>query len=188
MVRSKSPLPFLYRTRSQHAFAARGRVRKPYRPTRSLILSPSLYTAKYLGHRRGAAVGIDLPTWCDFIEKYERFTSILCETAKNGGANISARAESEYVALRHWFLENYIVFGGRLRPYLAEVGARTGIKAKIKVVHRSTGFRRSMDALEQMFVPVTLVDVLRQDMGDLIQRISKISDAVYRCFDEHSPR
>ena len=46
------------------------------------------------------------------------------------------------------------------------------------------GQKRSLDALEALFLPPTLREVLKHDTGDLIPRVARISEAVYRCHAE----
>jgi len=116
-------------------------------------------------------------TWKTFLNRYERFTDILCAAAKNG---CSADMESEYDAIRRWFNAEYCRVSERLRPYLLGISAESwSIKTGLVPAGRS-GFRR-VDVLESLFKMTTLQQILDTDKGDLIDRVSLLSDAVYQC-------
>ena len=158
MIRSNLPLPFLYRLRLRAGAAARRA------------------TARPAAVRRPAA-GNTAQIWPHFIGQYELFTEILCAAAKNG---CDSRKESEYARMRCWFVANYYRTAGRIRPALeAEFGADAGPS-----IADYAGQKRTLDALEALFLPPTLGEVLRHDTGDLIPRVARISDVIYRCHAE----
>ena len=176
MIRSNLPLPFLYRLRLQAGAAARRR-----RPRRSITArrAPAAGSARPASARsaaiRRAATGDAAQFWLHFIDQYEAFTAILCAAAKTG---CDGRKESEYAQLRRWFVANYYRTAARVRPYLeAEFGEMDALPSVVDYA----GQKRSLDALEALFLPPTLREVLKHDTGDLIPRVARISEAVYRC-------
>ncbi len=160
MIRSNLPLPFLYRLRLRAGDAARRATAAPARtPVRA---------ARRPAPRDAASV------WLDFVGQYERFTEVLCAAAKDG---CDPRKESEYAQMRLWFVGNYYRTAARLRPELErEFGGDAGPS-----IADYAGQKRSLDALEALFLPPTLREVLKHDTGDLIPRVARISEVVYRC-------
>ncbi len=163
MIRSNLPLPFLYRLRLRAGNAAR-RVPAPpaYRPA----------------PRRAAGGSAAAQVWLHFVDQYELFTEILCAAAKNG---CDSRKETEYARMRCWFMGNYYRTAGRVRPALE---AQFGAEAGSPCIADYAGQKRTLDALEALFLPPTLREVLKQDTGDLIPRVARISEVVYRCHAE----
>ena len=162
MIRSNLPLPFLYRLRLRAGDAAR-RAASARTPARAAARRPAL---------RDAA-----SAWLLFVEQYERFTEVLCAAAKNG---CDPRKEAEYAQMRLWFVGNYYRMAARLRPELErEFGGEAGPS-----IADYAGQKRSLDALEALFLPPTLREVLKHDTGDLIPRVARISEVVYRCHAE----
>ena len=166
MIRSNLPLPFLYRLRLRAGAAARRAVSSPInlRQTRSASRRP--------------APGNASQVWLYFIDQYERFTEVLCAAAKNG---CDSRKESEYAQMRCWFVGNYYRTAARVRP---ELEAEFGTEIALPSVVDYAGQKRSLDALEALFLPPTLREVLKHDTGDLIPRVARISEVIYRCHAE----
>lgn len=163
MIRSNLPLPFLYRLRLRAGDAARRAASAPVRiPVRAARRPPS---------RDAASV------WLDFVDRYERFTEVLCAAAKNG---CDPRKEAEYAQLRCWFVGNYFRLAARLRPELEREFEGDGGPS----IADYAGQKRTLDALEALFLPPTLREVLKHDTGDLIPRVARISEVVYRCQEE----
>lgn len=175
MIRSNLPLPFLYRLRLQAGAAARRATTPPvnYRQTRPQPPSGRPAVARSAAIR--AAGGDAAQVWLNFIDQYEVFTEVLCAAAKNG---CDSRKESEYAQMRRWFVGHYYRTAARVRPYLeAEFGDGDVLPSVVDYA----GQKRSLDALEALFLPPTLKEVLKHDTGDLIPRVARISEAVYRC-------
>lgn len=164
MIRSNLPLPFLYRLRLRAGDAARRAASAPAR-------APIRAAARHPASRDAASV------WLDFIDQYERFTEVLCAAAKDG---CDPRKESEYAQMRLWFVGNYYRIAARLRPELEqELGRDAGPS-----ITDYAGQKRTLDALEALFLPPTLREVLKHDTGDLIPRVARVSEVVYRCSAE----
>ncbi len=179
MIRSNLPLPFLYRLRLRAGAAARRATTPPvnYRQTRPQT-SPGRPAGARSAAIRRAANGNAAQVWLNFIDQYEVFTEVLCAAAKNG---CDSRKESEYAQMRRWFVGNYYRTAARVRPYLeAEFGDGDVLPSVVDYA----GQKRSLDALEALFLPPTLKEVLKHDTGDLIPRVARISEAVYRCHAE----
>ncbi|MBV9850921.1 MAG: hypothetical protein JO250_14710 [Armatimonadetes bacterium] len=177
MIRSNLPLPFLYRLRLTTGGAARRAL------TSSTYRGAREDTGRPINARQAAArrpvTGAASRLWQDFIGRYEAFTDVLCAAAKSG---CDPRKESEYAQLRRWFVANYYRLAARLRPVLDAEFA--GEEDAAPTIADYAGQRRALDPLEALFLPPTLGDVLAQDTGDLIPRIARISDVVYRCYEE----
>ena len=177
MIRSNLPLPFLYRLRLRAGDAARRATAAPvdYRKTRPETTVGR--TAARAAARRPAA-GDAAQVWLNFINQYERFTDTLCAAAKNG---CDPRKESEYAQMRCWFVSNYYRTASRVRP---ELEKEFGTESTGPVIADYAGQKRSLDAMEALFLPPTLREVLKHDTGDLIPRVARISEVVYRCHAE----
>ena len=173
MIRSNLPLPFLYRLRLRAA------ARKAVSPPAAYRHRMQAVSARPAGARsaaiRRAATGDVARLWLHFIDQYELFTELLCAAAKNG---CDAPKESEYAQMRRWFVSNYYRTAARVRPYLE---AEFGPEDALPHVADYAGQTRVLDALEALFLPQTLHEVLKQDTGDLIPRVARVSEAVYRC-------
>ena len=177
MIRSNLPLPFLYRLRLQAGAAARRAMSPPvnYRDART---AGGGRPAAARPAARRAGVGDVAQFWLLFIEQYQTFTDVLCASAKTG---CDSRRESEYAQLRRWFVANYYRTASRVRPYLeAEFGETDALPSIVDYA----GQKRALDALEALFLPPTLREVLKHDTGDLIPRVARISEAIYRCHAE----
>ena len=116
--------------------------------------------------------------WLHFIDQYELFTGVLCAAAKSG---CDSRTESEYARMRRWFVANYYRTAARVRPFLE---AEFGDECSLPSVVDYAGQKRSLDALEALFLPPTLREVLKHDPGALIPRVARISNAIYLCHAE----
>lgn len=175
MIRSNLPLPFLYRLRLQAGAAAQRAMSPPvnYRDTRAAGGTGRPVASRPAARR--AAVGDVAQFWLLFIEKYETFTDVLCASAKAG---CDSQRESEYAQLRRWFVANYYRTAPRVRPYLE---AEFSEAASLPSIVDYAGQKRSLDALEALFLPPTLREVLKHDTGDLIPRVARISESIYRC-------
>jgi hypothetical protein len=177
MIRSNLPLPFLYRLRLRAGDAARRATSSPvnYRQPHPEIGASR--TASRSAARRPSGGG-SAQVWLHFIDQYELFTEVLCAAAKNG---CDSRKETEYAQMRCWFVGNYYRTAARVRPELeAEFGAENGGPSIVDYA----GHKRMLDALEALFLPPTLREVLKHDTGDLIPRIARISEVIYRCHAE----
>ncbi len=166
MIRSNLPLPFLYRLRLRAGDAAR-----------RAAAGPTAGRRPHAAPRRPAASSAAL-VWLHFIDQYERFTETLCAAAKNG---CDCRREDEYAQMRRWFVANYYRTSARVRPALeAEFGAEYSGPS----IADYAGQKRTLDVLEALFLPPTLREVLKHDTGDLIPRVARISETIYRCHAE----
>ena len=164
MIRSNLPLPFLYRLRLRAGAAARRATAAPTRTAARAVRRP--------------APGDAAQVWLNFIDQYERFTEVLCAAAKNG---CDAPKESEYAQMRRWFVGNYYRLAARLRPELEQEFAA---ECAGPTITDYAGQKRSLDSLEALFLPPTLREVLKHDTGDLIPRVARISEVIYRCHAE----
>jgi hypothetical protein len=171
MIRSNVPMPLLFRLRMRANWVAR-RAQSgltSYRQRGGFEAERAIWTKK-VGGRQAAECSPAL--WSEFVDQYEKFTGALCSAAKDG---CTAVVEREYASARRWFGHYYPVVATRVRPFLDaefEVDAANAVTAMSK---------RQKDALESMFQSASLRDMLQRDNGDLIPRIARISDAVYRC-------
>lgn len=52
------------------------------------------------------------------------------------------------------------------------------------VIRDYAGQPRAVDALEELFLPQTLKDLLNKDNGWLLPRLAQLSEAIYRCLDD----
>ncbi len=166
MIRSNVPLPFLYRLRLRAGSAAR-------RAAAPAASHPARSAA-----RRASGGGAAAQVWLHFIDQYELFTEVLCAAAKSG---CDTRRETEYARLRCWFMANYYRTAARVRPVLEE---EFGAEACSPSITDYAGQKRTLDALEALFLPPTLREVLKHDTGDLIPRVARVSDVIYRCHAE----
>ena|SRR5579883_1707002 len=168
MVRSNTPLPFVFRfrpgSRERAADAASALPPKLLRRGRAGIAAPS-----------------PLQNWRDFVIRYEEFTDLLCVAAKDGCTD---RREARYSALRCWLMENYHSVSMKLRPFLAQ--ARLSATPSFTMVEPFSRRRRPLDAFEALFTATSLADLLVRDGGGLIDHITNLSNAVYACDQEMS--
>ncbi|HEX5324961.1 MAG TPA: hypothetical protein VFW40_14350 [Capsulimonadaceae bacterium] len=164
MVRSNTPLPFVFRFRPA----------SKERPSDA----PTALPPKLARRRRALAIAAPSPlqNWRDFVARYEEFTDVLCIAAKDG---CTERREARYALLRCWLMENYYAISPRLRPFLAQASARAD--EKFTMVEPISGRRRPLDSFEMLFTSNTLTDLLARDQGGLIEHVTRISDAVYSC-------
>ena len=175
MIKSNLPLPFLYRLRLRAGDAARRATSAPVNYRRSPD-STSRPTPRPGARRPAGAEAAQV--WLHFVDQYGLFTEVLCAAAKSG---CDSRKETEYALLRRWFMSNYYRAAGRVRPALeAEFGTEAGTPS----IADYAGQKRVLDALEALFLPPTLREVLKQDTGDLIPRVARISEVIYRCHAE----
>ena len=176
MIRSNIPLPFLYRLRLRAGAAARQANSVPvnYRQNRPPASSARPSSARSAAIRR-AATGDAAQFWLHFIDQYEAFTDILCAAAKAG---CDTHKESEYAQLRRWFVANYYRTAASVRPYLDTEFVQS---EALPSIMDYAGQKRCLDALEALFLPPTLREVLKHDTGNLIPRVARISEAIYRC-------
>jgi hypothetical protein len=97
----------------------------------------------------------------EFADRYERLMSLLCDAAKNG---CRPRLENEYGDIRRWLLDRRT---GRAGHPAFRLSPAPG-------VHGGAD-----DPLIQIVGPATLADLLASDTGELIERISQVSEAVF---------
>ena len=178
MIRSNLPLPFLYRLRLRAGAAARRATAAPVDYRTRPSVGPVKPAARPSITRRTPAAADAAGVWLHFVAQYERFTETLCAAAKDG---CDSRKESEYALLRCWFVGNYYRTAARVRP---ELDREFGGDAAGPSIADYAGQKRSLDALEALFLPPTLREVLKHDTGDLIPRVARISEVVYRCHAE----
>jgi hypothetical protein len=107
--------------------------------------------------------------WRTFVDKFERFTPVLCTAAQYG---VTQASEQEYLDLRTWFLDNYYELAPRLRPHMG-----SDVFGRLAGAYASQD--RALDGFEAIFLPRTLNELLARDSGDLICVISQLSQAVY---------
>jgi hypothetical protein len=171
MIRSNVPVPLLFRLRMRANFMARraqSRLYSNYRQ-RSGSDSSKLSLANQVVGRR-AMPECSPQLWSEFMEQYERFTSALCCAAQYG---CNAATEGEYTAVRGWMGSRYAVIARQVRPHLdVEFDGK---------VHET-------DMLLSLFESSSLHDLLHGDHGDLIPRVGRVSNAVYRCHAHITPR
>jgi len=103
----------------------------------------------------------------EFEDRYTRLMSILCDAAKNG---CRPRLETEYEDIRKWLLDR--------QPGSASVRA-----SAIRLSSGPSASDGVKDPLEQIVRSATLADLLATDSGELIERVSQLSDAVFRYID-----
>ncbi len=180
MIRSNLPIPFLYRLRLQAGSAARRAHSSltAYRQPRGANGARPLKARQASARRFSATDASSL--WLEFIEQYECFTGMLCAAAKSG---CDSRKESEYAQLRRWFVKNYYRLAARVRPYL-DTDLSAGELREPLMIADYAGQKRALDPLEALFLPPTLREVLGHDSGNLIPRVARISESVYRCHAE----
>lgn len=172
MIRSNLPLPFLYRLRLQAGAAARRSQSAAFRE-RGTGTGSRAAGARPAARRGAASDAAQL--WDDFVAQYEQFTGVLCAAARHG---VNHEYETEYAGLRRWFVTHYYRVAARVRPYLDAEFAGDGVQV---AVADYAGQKRVLDALEALFLPPTLRDVLAHDGGSLIPRVARLSEAVYQC-------
>ncbi|MDR3710265.1 MAG: hypothetical protein P4L33_18365 [Capsulimonadaceae bacterium] len=107
-------------------------------------------------------------SWDVFVEKFEKFTHLLCSAAQYGA---TSTIELEYLALRAWFLAHYYDHAPTIRASLGEDAAL--------VYDVAADASCQMDRFEAVFLPRTIQELLAHDDGTLISLISRISQAVY---------
>jgi hypothetical protein len=86
------------------------------------------------------------------LERYERFTSVLCLAAQYGP---DTRREQMYTEVREWVRAN-----------------QDGLPPLLSRAEITTQFF-------QLFEPETLRELLQSDSGDLIANVGHISEALY---------
>ena len=116
--------------------------------------------------------------WREFVERYEEFTDLLCVSAKKG---VCSGREARYAAVRSWLLERYPHIAPRLRPFFH--GSWDNSAAALTLVDPVSEHRRALDCFESLLVPPTLEELFRDDSGALIDKVSRLSEAVYKCDD-----
>lgn len=99
----------------------------------------------------------------EFADRYERLMSVLCDAAKNGCA---PRLESEYGNIRRWLLD--------IRA--SEPSHFSGV---ISMSRGNTSTGPADDPIVQIVSPATLADLLAADSGELIERVSRVSEVVF---------
>jgi len=170
MIRSNVPMPLLFRLRMRASLVARrAQAGLVSRRQRSGVEDERAIWTKSAGQHAEAC---SAETWSDFIEHYERFTGALCCAAMDGS---NSRVEREFAAAKRWFDKHYGVIASRVRPYLDAEFHADGRAAVVR------GVRRHEDMLESLLRAPSLKDLLGKDTGDLLPRIGRISEAVYRC-------
>ncbi len=182
MIRSNLPLPFLYRLRLQTGSAARRAAASSAHHTEQEA-SGKPVNARQSAARRGGSATDAMQLWQNFVEQYEEFTAVLCAAAQYG---CDDKKEAQYAQMRRWFVSSYYRIAGRVRPYLDKEFANPEEQDEVlPMISDYAGQKRALDVLEALFMPLTLRVVLSHDTGNLIPHIARISDAVYRCHEEH---
>lgn len=182
MIRSNLPIPFLYRLRLQASSAARRMgAMSSYHGTAGTAGKP--LNARQAAARRGGSATDAEQLWQEFVAQYEEFTGVLCAAAQYG---CDDKKEAQYAQMRRWFVSHYYRIAARVRPYLdMEFAEERGRGELLPTITDYAGQKRTLDVLEALFMPLTLRVVLSHDTGDLIPHIARISEAVYRCHEEH---
>jgi len=176
MIRSNVPMPLLFRLHMRAKFVAR-RAQSSLlsRHQRDGIKDERAIWAKGSGGRHQDC---SPELWADFIDHYERFTDALACGAKDG---CSLRVEREFTTAKRWFDKHYRSVAARVRPYLDV--EFNGDKRVAVMSGDFSGVLRHQDMLEALIAAPSLKDLLLKDTGDLLPRIGRISDAVYRCHE-----
>jgi len=171
MIRSNVPMPLLFRLRMRASLVAR-RAQSGLlsRRQRGGVEDERAIWTKGAGRQ---VEPCSPEIWSDFIEHYERFTGALCCAAMDGS---NSRVEREFAVAKRWFDKHYGSIAARVRPFL-DAEFHTDGRA---LVHSG---RRHGDMLESLLRASSLKDLLARDTGDLLPRIGRISDAVYRCHE-----
>lgn len=171
MIRSNVPMPLLYRLRMRASLVAR-RAQSGVlsRRQRGGVEDERAIWTKAAGRH---VEPCSPEVWSDFIEHYERFTGALCCAAMDGS---NSRVEREFAVAKRWFDKHYGAIASRVRPFL-DAEFHTDGRA---LVHSG---RRHEDMLESLLHAPSLKDLLLRDTGDLLPRIGRISEAVYRCHE-----
>ncbi len=179
MIRSNVPLPLLFRLRLRANWVARraqSRLYSTYRQRGGSDLSKAVWVKN--AARRGLA-DCSPQLWTEFVDQYEQFTAVLCSAARNG---CTPGTEREYAAVRKWFTSRYAAVAHRVRPYLdVEFACDDPCPTRASRIADYAGHRRQIDVLESLFQAASLHDLLHGDCGDLIPRVERVSNAVYRC-------
>lgn len=178
MIRSNVPLPLLFKLRLRATSVAR---RAIARNTSTLRYRTSTDPKKHATrHTTGNRTLSDVSPvlWAQFIERYEQFTDVLCCAAKNG---CTADIETEYTDIRNWFTRNYRSVAQKVRPFLDVEFTGDNETPSTSLIKDYAGSTRTVDALEAIFIPHSISEMLHTDKGDLIPKIARVSDAVYRC-------
>lgn len=165
MIRSNVPMPLLFRLRMRANLAARRAQAglSSHRKRGGVEAERAIWSKKAIGGVIAAECSPAL--WCEFVDQYERFTGALCSAAKDG---CTSAVEREFAIARRWFVRHYPVVATRIRSHM---------NAAFKV----DGVGLGRDPLEALFNASSLREMLQNDRGDLIPRIARISEAVYRC-------
>ncbi len=183
MIRSNLPIPFLYRLRLQAGSAARRVGAMSPSHTEPHTVGKPINARQTAARRAGSATDAE-QLWQNFVDQYEEFTGVLCAAAQYG---CDDQKEAQYAQMRRWFVSHYYRIAARVRPYLAEEFAdERGQGEMLPMITDYAGQKRALDVLEALFMPLTLRIVLSHDTGNLIPHIARISEAVYRCHEEHS--
>jgi len=177
MIRSNVPMPLLFRLHMRaKLLAGRGQTGLTSHKKRSGFEAERAIWANKTFRTSAGNAGTTVATectpalWSEFVDQYESFTGALCTAAKDG---CTTAVEREFAIARRWFARFYPVVAIRFRPFLdAEFNS---VDSGVAVA------KAGGDALESMFGASTLGEMLRLDSGDLIPRIHRISEAVYRC-------
>lgn len=170
-------MPLLFRLRMRANLVARRAQSSLTRRQRSGIENEKAIWTKASGHRADAC----LPeTWSNFVDHYERFTAALCSAAKDG---CNSKVEREFSIAKRWFARNYRSVAARVRPYLDVEFDGEGRTETVSGIVDYIGGRRNQDVLETLVSASSLKDLLARDTGDLLPRICRISEAVYRCHE-----
>jgi hypothetical protein len=177
MIRSNVPMPLLFRLRMRaNLVARRAQAGILAHRWRSGVEAERAIWSGQGERRRNEKRPPEM--WAEFIDRYERFTNALCSAAKDGCNDV---IEQEYAGARWWFATHYRKVAPRVRPYLdVEFSGESGL-SRVSEIADYIGNRREQDVIEALFRASSMRALLQNDNGDLIPRIGRISDAVYRC-------
>jgi len=146
--------------------------RRPARPYRcgrhGQFLGAAPASAKARRERLLRQANPQIASWASFVEKFEKFTHILCSAAQYGA---NPALELEYDGLRTWLLAHYYDHAATIRSRMGDdifEPHAAGDDAAVR-----------MDRFEAIFLPRTIQELLAHDDGTLISLISQISHAVY---------
>jgi hypothetical protein len=134
--------------------------------------SAKLFGSKFLSSRKNCSAD-----WPEFLGFFERFTDALVVAAKDG---CSEKLEREYQAVREWIGPRYYRIAEMLRPYL-HMRSASPKASRLRVRFKTKRQCSKRENLQELFAQGTIKDLLGNDSGLLISRLSRLSDAVYLC-------
>lgn len=102
-----------------------------------------------------------------FYDRYDALIGLLCAAAQEG---ITPEREAGYQKHRAWFCARYPSLKRKVHLYLSDDPSDAGSPSRFG--------RRSHDAFEALFSPVSIAALLAADDGDLIGRLMRTQSAL----------